>query len=71
MNELITKDQYIVNLIEELHETDYIPLKAFEGYDCSEYGDWKSKRRQLRDEINMVSPMTEEEFQNYINTKTS
>lgn len=37
----------------ELQATDYIALKAIEGYDCdSLYPDWKARRRALRDEIN-------------------
>lgn len=37
----------------ELAATDYIALKAIEGYDCdSLYPDWKARRRALRDEIN-------------------
>lgn len=37
----------------ELAATDYIALKAIEGYDCdSIYPGWKARRRALRDEIN-------------------
>ena len=37
----------------ELQATDYIALKAIEGYDCdSLYPDWKARRRALRDQIN-------------------
>ena len=39
----------------ELQATDYIALKAIEGYDCdSIYPDWKARRRALRDEINAL-----------------
>lgn len=37
----------------ELAATDYIALKAIEGYDCDAlYPGWKARRRALRDEIN-------------------
>lgn len=37
----------------ELQKTDYIALKAVEGYDCDAlYPDWKARRRALRDQIN-------------------
>ena len=37
----------------ELQATDYIALKAIEGYDCDAlYPNWKARRRALRDEIN-------------------
>ena len=37
----------------ELQATDYIALKAIEGYDCdSIYPNWKARRRALRDQIN-------------------
>ena len=37
----------------ELAVTDYIALKAIEGYDCDAlYPDWKARRRALRDQIN-------------------
>lgn len=39
----------------ELAATDYIALKAIEGYDCdSIYPDWKARRRALRDQINAL-----------------
>lgn len=37
----------------ELQATDYIALKAIEGYDCDTlYPNWKAHRRALRDQIN-------------------
>lgn len=36
----------------ELTRTDYIAIKAFEGYDVSEYEDWKGIRNALREEYN-------------------
>lgn len=39
----------------ELAATDYIALKAIEGYDCdSLYPNWKARRRALRDQINAL-----------------
>lgn len=38
---------------EQLSKTDYIALKAVEGYDCdSLYPGWKASRKALRDRIN-------------------
>lgn len=59
------RSQYIQNCKEELYNTDYIVLKESEGCDVSTYGDWKQKRQNLRDEINLVSLMTDEKFQEY------
>lgn len=37
----------------ELAATDYIALKAIEGYDCDAlYPGWKARRAALRDQIN-------------------
>lgn len=57
--------QYIQNLKEKLYSTDYIATKNSEGIDCSEYGDWKKDRQDIRDEINLISQMTDEEFNVY------
>lgn len=44
----------------ELQATDYIALKAIEGYDCDAlYPEWKARRRALRDEINELENGTE------------
>lgn len=45
----------------ELAKTDYLVFKAYEGYDMSEYGDWKEERKALRDEYNNL----EEEQREY------
>ena len=57
-----SREQRIQQLKEELQETDYIALKAYEGQDCSQYGDWKVKRQEIRDEINRIDSMLEEEW---------
>ncbi len=42
-------------LYRELDATDYIALKALEGYDCDTlYPGWREHRRALRDEINRL-----------------
>lgn len=53
---------FIERLKDELHATDYIAIKASEGCDVSEHGEWKAERQAIRDEINRVEAMTEEEF---------
>lgn len=58
--EYMSRLQKIQELKEELRNTDYIALKAYEGQDCSQYGDWKAARQELRDEINRVALMTDE-----------
>ena len=43
----------IDNLKAQLSDTDYIALKAFEGYDCDTlYPGWKAERARLRGRIN-------------------
>lgn len=43
----------IDELKSQLAETDYIALKAIEGYDCDIiYPGWKLQRREIRDVIN-------------------
>lgn len=56
------REQEIERLKGELQSTDYIALKAFEGHDCSQYGDWKSARQEIRDEINRIEGMTDEQW---------
>lgn len=53
---------YIERLKDALHDTDYIAIKASEGCDVSAHGDWKAERQAIRDEINQIEAMTEEEF---------
>lgn len=45
------KQERINFLLSELSRTDYLALKAFEGEDMSEYGDWKAMRAAWRKEI--------------------
>lgn len=52
----------IERLKDELHATDFIVLKAIEGHDVRQYGDYKTMRQQLRDEINLIESMTEEQY---------
>lgn len=56
------KINFIERLKDALHDTDYIAIKASEGCDVSDHGDWKAERQAIRDEINRVEAMTEEEF---------
>ena len=56
------KLNYIERLKDALHDTDYIAIKASEGCDVSEHGDWKAERQAIRDEINLVQGMTDEEY---------
>lgn len=45
--------QRIEELKAQLQATDYIALKAVEGYDCNTlYPNWKEQRAALRNEIN-------------------
>ena len=45
--------QEIEDLKYQLQQTDYIALKAIEGYDCDAlYPNWKEDRKALRDRIN-------------------
>lgn len=52
----------IERLKDALHDTDYIAIKASEGCDVSYHGEWKAERQAIRDEINRIEGMTEEEF---------
>ena len=58
----MTRLQKIQELKEELQSTDYIALKAFEGRDVSEHGDWQQRRQDIRDSINALQAMTDEEY---------
>lgn len=62
MEEYISREQYIQQLKEELQSMDYIALKSYEGQNCEQYGDWKSKRQEIRDEINSLTAMSDEEW---------
>lgn len=52
----------IERLKDELFETDYIVIKASEGHDVSEHGDYIGYRQGIRDKINELMIMTDEEY---------
>lgn len=54
--------QKIQELKEELQSTDYIALKAYEGRDVSEHGDWQQRRQDIRDSINELQAMTDSQY---------
>lgn len=54
--------QKIQQLKEELQSTDYIALKAYEGRDVSEHGDWQQRRQDIRDSINALQAMSDDEY---------
>lgn len=58
----MTRTQKIQELKEELQSTDYIALKAFEGRDVSEHGNWQQRRQDIRDSINELQTMTDDEY---------
>lgn len=58
----MTRLQKIQQLKEELQSTDYIALKAFEGRDVSEHGDWQQRRQDMRDSINALQAMSDDEY---------
>ena len=52
----------IERLKDELHDTDFIVIKAMEGHDVRQYGDYKTERQHLRDEINLVESLTDAQY---------
>lgn len=58
----MTRTQKIQQLKEELQSTDYIALKAFEGRDVSEHGDWQQRRQDIRDSINALQAISDDEY---------
>ena len=58
----MTRLQKIQQLKEELQSTDYIALKAFEGRDVSEHGDWQQRRQDIRDSINSLQQLSDDEY---------
>lgn len=58
----MTRLQKIQQLKEELQSSDYIALKAFEGRDVSEHGDWQQRRQDIRDSINALQAMSDDEY---------
>lgn len=58
----MTRLQKIQQLKEELQSTDYIALKAYEGRDVSEHGNWQQRRQDIRDSINELQAMSDDEY---------
>lgn len=58
----MTRLQKIQELKEELQSTDYIALKAFEGRDVSEHTGWQQRRQDIRDSINELQAMSDDEY---------
>ena len=60
----IKLDKYnkIERLKDELYDTDFIVIKAMEGYDVRQYGDYKTMRQHIRDEINLIESLSEEQY---------
>ena len=58
----MTRLQKIQQLKEELQSTDYIALKAFEGRDVSEHTGWQQRRQDIRDSINALQAMSDDEY---------
>lgn len=58
----MTRLQKIQQLKEELQSTDYIALKAFEGRDVSEHTGWQQRRQDIRDSINELQAMSDDEY---------
>ena len=52
----------IERLKDKLYATDYIVLKEYEGIDVSEHGNFHEERQAIRDEINRLQGMTDEEY---------
>lgn len=53
----------IERLKDELYDTDFIVLKAMEGHDVRQYGDYKTMRQHLRDEINLIESLTDSQYE--------
>ena len=58
----MTRLQKIQQLKEELQSTDYIALKAYEGRDVSEHTGWQQQRQDIRDSINELQAMSDDEY---------
>lgn len=52
----------IERLKDRLYATDYLVLKEYEGLNVSEHGDFHEERQAIRDEINRLQGMTDEEY---------
>lgn len=62
--EEVKLDKYnkIERLKDELYDTDFIVIKAMEGYDVRQYGDYKTMRQHIRDEINLIESLSDEQY---------
>ena len=49
-------------LKDRLYASDYIVLKEYEGINVSEHGNFHEERQAIRDEINRLQGMTEDEY---------
>lgn len=58
----MTREQKIQQLKEQLQSTDYIALKAYEGRDVSEHTGWQQRRQDIRDSINALQAMSDDEY---------
>ena len=58
----MTRLQKIQQLKEELQSSDYIALKAYEGRDVSEHTGWQQRRQDMRDSINALQAMSDDEY---------
>lgn len=58
----MTRLQKIQELKETLQSTDYIALKAYEGHDVSEHGNWQERRQNIRDSINALQAMSDSQY---------
>ena len=54
------REQRMQEILNELAETDYLALKAFEGEDMSEHPGWKEKRAALRAEYRQLESEVED-----------
>ena len=53
------REQRMQEILNELAETDYLALKAFEGEDMSEHPGWKEHRAELRAEYRELEAQLE------------
>ena len=52
----------IERLKDRLYATDYIVLKEYEGLNVSEHGNFHEERQSIRNEINRLQGMSDEEY---------
>jgi hypothetical protein len=52
----------IERLKDDLYASDYIVIKEYEGLDVSKYGDFHGERQAIREEIDRLRVMTDEEY---------